>query len=291
MSLFTKILKIKKLLTNRRRHQISHYLINIFALNRVSDMAEGICNLSIIPVRAEPSGKSTMVNQLLFGDRVSILEEFTSWYKIISLHDNYEGWCEKNQIDLTQHGNSDTPISIVQSPTATFVSPTDKKILLFGSSIQQSGESYILAGSEYKLTDGKVDAPLLPSGENIVEAARSLLESPYLWGGRSPFGIDCSGLIQVVFKSVGINLPRDAWQQAEAEGEYIDLMYESIEGDIAFFDNDEGRIIHTGILTGLGEIIHASGKVRIDPVDHFGIFNKELRAYTHKMRVIKRFHQ
>lgn len=254
-------------------------------------MAEGICNLSIIPVRVEPSGKSTMVNQLLFGDRVSISEEYANWYKIISLHDNYEGWCEKNQIDLTQHGNSDTPISIVQSPTATFVSPTDKKILLFGSSIQQSGESYILAGSEYKLTDGKVDAPLLPSGENIVEAARSLLESPYLWGGRSPFGIDCSGLIQVVFKSVGINLPRDAWQQAEAEGEYIDLMYESIEGDIAFFDNDEGRIIHTGILTGLGEIIHASGKVRIDPVDHFGIFNKELRAYTHKMRVIKRFHQ
>lgn len=252
-------------------------------------MAEGICNLSIIPVRAEPSGKSTMVNQLLFGDRVTISEEYTNWYKIISLHDNYEGWCEKNQISNIDGPHTLSSFLIIQSLTATFESASDKKILLFGSTIREAGEGYELDSNNYRLTYGKVTPPLQPSGENIISVARSLIGSPYLWGGRSPFGIDCSGLIQLVFKTVGISTPRDAWQQAEAPGDNIDLIYDSKSGDIAFFDNEEGRIIHTGILTGTGEIIHASGRVRIDPVDHFGIFNKEIRGYSHKLRIIKRY--
>lgn len=252
-------------------------------------MSEGICNLSIIPVRSEPSGKSTMVNQLLFGDRVEILEEYQKWYRVVSLHDNYEGWCEQNQIENTSKPAIKPPVVLITDITSNFTSGNNSYTLLFGSEVVKSGGHYILAGKKYDLISGTVDEPMPCTGENLLKTGYKLLGSPYLWGGRSPFGIDCSGLTQIAFKMAGFSIPRDAWQQAEYAAENIDLIQEAVAGDIAFFDNDEGRIIHTGILTGKGSILHASGKVRLDPVDHHGIFNKELGIYTHKLRIIKRF--
>ena len=114
------------------------------------------------------------------------------------------------------------------------------------------------------------------------------LNTPYLWGGRSVFGIDCSGFTQMVFRQFGIRIKRDAWQQAE-QGQLLGFIQEARAGDLAFFDNVEGRITHVGIMLDNGRIIHASGRVRVDPVDTQGIFNKELNMYTHKLRIVKRF--
>lgn len=252
-------------------------------------MLEGICSLSIIPVRSEPSGKSTMVNQLLFGDRIEILEEYQSWYRIVSLHDNYEGWCEKNQVELTGEHQKNLPVVFVSDITSTFTHGSQSISLLFSSQLPKTEGKFLIGGKKYSLSSGSTSEPMAFSGENLLKTGFRLMGSPYLWGGRSPFGIDCSGLTQIAFKMTGYSIPRDAWQQAEHPAENIDLIQETVAGDIAFFDNEEGRIIHTGILTGEGTILHASGRVRIDPVDHQGIFNQELGLYTHKLRIIKRF--
>ena len=100
-------------------------------------------------------------------------------------------------------------------------------------------------------------------------------------------GMDCSGFSQVVHRIVGNDLPRDASQQVEL-GDTISFVEEAQAGDLAFFDNEEGNITHVGICLGGGDIIHASGSVRIDKLDHIGIFNADKGTYSHKLRVIKR---
>lgn len=251
-------------------------------------MTKGSCWLSMIPVRSEPSSKSEMVNQLLFGDRVNIQDESRGWFKITSIHDSYEGWCESNQIQIITDEIQSTNM-LVGDITAVFSSSQRIITLVYGSSLPGITDEFSFQNQTYKLKRGKIIEPLIYSGQNLLTAAMKFEGSPYLWGGRSPFGIDCSGFIQMAFKLTGINMPRDASDQANHYGDYIDLIGESEIGDIAFFDNEEGRITHTGILTGDGSIIHASSRVRVDSIDHHGIFNKEVGIYTHKLRVIKRF--
>ncbi|HAV55466.1 MAG TPA: hydrolase Nlp/P60, partial [Aequorivita sp.] len=134
--------------------------------------------------------------------------------------------------------------------------------------------------------EGKLISGILPK-EHIIETALLYLNSPYLWGGKTPFGIDCSGFTQMVYKLNGYKLLRDASQQA-TQGEALSFIEESEPGDLAFFDNEEGKITHVGIIMKENYIIHAHGKVRIDRLDHSGIFNYEMRGHTHKLRVIKR---
>jgi cell wall-associated NlpC family hydrolase len=124
--------------------------------------------------------------------------------------------------------------------------------------------------------------------ESLKEKALQYLDTPYLWGGKTACGIDCSGFSQQVYKSFGIRLPRDSYQQAEM-GEVVGFLVEATCGDLAFFDNDEGRITHVGIMLNNHEIIHSSGKVRIDKIDHQGIINAETGVRTHKLRIIKRY--
>jgi cell wall-associated NlpC family hydrolase len=121
----------------------------------------------------------------------------------------------------------------------------------------------------------------------LIDTAFLYLNSPYLWGGRTPFGIDCSGYSQIVYRMCGVDLPRDASQQAEV-GDRLSFIEEATPGDLAFFDNNEGRITHVGILLGDNKIIHASGKVRVDRIDHQGIFNDEMHDYSHHLRLITR---
>ena len=120
----------------------------------------------------------------------------------------------------------------------------------------------------------------------LIEYAMLYLNAPYLWGGRSPFGIDCSGLTQMTYRLQGTEIPRDAQQQAEL-GKTLSFIEESQPGDLAFFDNSEGKIIHVGLILENNYIIHASGKVRIDRLDQQGIYNNEIRSHTHKLRLIK----
>ncbi len=254
-------------------------------------MPNGICCLSIVPVRQEPSGKSALVNQLLFGDKVSILEEKGNWLKISSTHDNYEGWCESSQIEPAETLTNGI-VMLINDITATFGSEMSKFHLVYGSSVQvTNNKSLLIDNVNYQLLEGELTFPMGFSGYNVISTASKLYGVPYLWGGRSPFGIDCSGLIQIAFKMCGIKVPRDAWQQAEHFKNFIDLIDEALPGDVAFFDNEDGQIVHTGILTGDGRIIHASGKVKIDLIDHIGIFDKKKGSYSHKLRWIKRYNE
>jgi hypothetical protein len=161
--------------------------------------------------------------------------------------------------------------------------------LLAGTIIPQIVDNYFYLGETRYKIEGQVHHPNINEfRSSVADAAMFFMNAPYLWGGRSIFGIDCSGFTQMVFRQFGIRIKRDAWQQAE-QGELVGFIQEARVGDLAFFDNEEGRITHVGIMLDNNRIIHASGKVRIDAIDPQGIFNKELNKYTHKLRIVKRF--
>lgn len=263
----------------------------------------GICHLSVVPCRAQPSDKSEMVTQLLFGEHFTILSQDEKWAMIKIAADGYECWIDKKQFKPIaekefEYLNRHNPCLSAQfiSTVKNIATGKQQKITL-GSVLPQFNEGKIILSGEGYIFRGK---PMLPEsqknaerngkkllGSNIIKSAKMYLRAPYLWGGRSPFGIDCSGFVQVVYRLHGIQLPRDAWQQAE-KGEALSFIEEAEKGDLAFFDNAEGKIIHAGIITGNNSIIHASGEVRIDTLDHYGIFNKDTGKYSHNLRLIKR---
>lgn len=247
-------------------------------------MDYGICNLSIVPLRAEPSDMSEMVTQLLYGEHFKILETRKKWSRIRLAFDNYEGWIDNIQyikISEQDYSNFERKDIELSSDLVDFVTGLDKELscICLGSNV--SASTFLSHNFE-----GKSHSQTFPK-ENLIGTALLYLNTTYLWGGKTPFGIDCSGLTQMVYKLNGYRLLRDASQQS-AQGEALSFIEESEPGDLAFFDNEEGAITHVGIIMEDNYIIHAHGKVRIDRLDHSGIFNYELGTHTHKLRVIKR---
>lgn len=254
-------------------------------------MKYGIIELSVVPGRAEASDKSEMVTQLLFGDVFTIIGEAEKFIKVKVHYDNYECWiCRKQYLSIGESEFS----QISNSPyhcTTDLVQVIEYKNNLLpivqGSSLPHFKNDQFKIGNEVVNFNGNVSVPAkIGSKDKIVEDALMYLNAPYLWGGKSPFGIDCSGFTQIVYKINNIVIPRDAYQQAEL-GDSYSFVEEAEPGDLAFFDNEEGRITHVGILVSKNKIIHASGKVRIDTLDHQGIYNRETNSYTHKLRIIK----
>ncbi len=251
-----------------------------------------ICNLSVVPVRKEASDRSEMVTQLLFGEMVEITDKQENWRKIRILYDDYTGWVDKKQLatvsdeEIVQIKNS-TPIMSADLVQLALWGNNQICPIVFGSSLPAfHNHKFQIGGIEYTF-DGNIVEIKKPDLSRVVENAYMFLNSPYLWGGRSPFGIDCSGFTQMVFKLCGIKLKRDASQQAE-QGITVNLVEESRTGDLAFFDNAEKKITHVGIILNATHIIHSSGRVRIDRLDHQGIFNEETKSYSHSLRLIKR---
>jgi cell wall-associated NlpC family hydrolase len=246
---------------------------------------------AVAPIRAEPSHKSEMISQLLFGELADGLEEKGDFIKIRGRYDHYEGWCQRKQ--LAQLSGSDylfepkyvehlservevNGISLILSPGS--ICPLNDKsepINIGAYSVQ-----YFLTSANSQINPA--------NGVRIVEIAKQFLGTPYQWGGKSIYGMDCSGLAQTAYKLAGIFLPRDSGPQSN-EGTIVNLLQEAKPGDLAFFDNEEGRIVHVGILTGTDSILHASASVRIDPIDNYGIVHAQEGDRTHRLRTIKRF--
>lgn len=247
-------------------------------------MQYGICNLSIVSLRFEPSAKSELVSQVLYGEYFKVLEKRKKWSRIRLAFDNYEGWIDNNQyleISKKNYDNLKDAEQIYSSDFIEFIENSDGHLtsIPIGSTI--SGIE--LLGHLY---EGKT-AHHSPNKSNLIETALLYLNAPHLWGGKTPFGIDCSGFTQMVYKLNGFKLLRDASQQA-TQGEALSFIEESEPGDLAFFDNSEGQIIHVGIIMADNHIIHAHGKVRIDRLDQSGIYNVDFKTHTHKLRVIKK---
>ena len=237
-------------------------------------MTKGICNVSIAPMRAESSDKSEIVSQLLYGESADILEVKDNWTKIKTHYDNYEAWMDTKQISpVSDDFLSSRKVNLVKEP--------------FQSTMTESGKVLLSMGSEVNF---ETTAPTRGRdlSESIVNCAKEFLNVPYLWGGKSFFGIDCSGFTQIIYKIHGIKIPRDAYQQAEI-GDALTFIEEAKPGDLAFFENKEGRIHHVGIILADQKIIHAHGKVRIDSLDSSGIFNKDQNKHTHKLRFIRSY--
>ncbi|GAA4805733.1 C40 family peptidase [Olivibacter ginsenosidimutans] len=258
-------------------------------------MAYGICNLPIIPVRADIGNKSELVSQLLFGEAFEVLEQRGDYLYIKIAYDAYEGWIDYRQQEPIDAGIFESLTTEVQHiadlSTHAMLLKLGKEEslhLLPGSTLPfLDDDSFSLNNTHYLF----LGLSRVPDRETIAqeleEVCRFYLNAPYLWGGRSVFGIDCSGYVQLVYKHFGICVKRDAWQQAE-QGKVVDFLQEAKLGDLAFFDDEEGRITHVGILLNAEEIIHASGRVKIDQIDNTGIFSRELNKYTHHLRIVKR---
>lgn len=253
---------------------------------------QGICNLSIVPVRSEPSDKGEMVTQLLFGELIKVISEKNSWREIITMEDEYKGWIDWKQFQPLE-GTEVSKIK-TENPVITFdivqiatFGKNKMMPLVLGSTLPgYIDKHFSFSGIEFTY-EGLVKKSGSPDRSLLIENAFMYLNAPYLWGGRSPFGIDCSGFTQMVYKLSGIQLLRDAWQQAQ-QGRTLNNLQETLPGDLAFFDNADGKIIHTGILLPDNKIIHASGRVRIDRIDEKGIFNDALQTHTHHLRTLKR---
>ncbi len=247
-------------------------------------MKYGICPLSIVPVRFDPSDKSELVSQLLYGDNFEILEQHSTWIRIRFAFDDYEGWIDSKQcfeISAEAYHSLEEAMPKLTSDIMEFVTNEHEQLI----AVPLGANLNVLSLLNHT-HDGDFQQGVL-SKKNIVLTALLYLNTPYLWGGKTPFGIDCSGFTQMVYKLNGFKLQRDARQQA-TQGESLSFIEESEPGDLAFFDNEEGSIIHVGILMEDNYIIHAHGKVRIDRLDHTGIFNLDTKKHSHKLRVIKK---
>lgn len=242
------------------------------------------------PVRKKPQHQVEMVSQLLFGETVQILKTKKNfWIKVRSLHDNYEGWVTKNLIQPIDEKSARSVSEFITEDLMSMILINDRSMNIpAGSSLfnfnngngKFGSNSYSFTGNYLNRYEQKPDEELLK------QFTFRWLNAPYMWGGRTILGVDCSGFVQVNYKMLGFDLPRDAWQQAQ-EGKVVKKLKDAVAGDLAFFD-DNDEIVHVGILLTNEQIIHAAGRVRIDTIDKKGIINVDTGKRTHRLEAIRR---
>jgi gamma-D-glutamyl-L-lysine dipeptidyl-peptidase len=247
-----------------------------------------VCENVFVPLRSGPSHRSEMLSQVLFGEKYVIIDQAGGWIKIETLFDKYVGWIDGNHV---QHSlcNEVSKGFVLNRSLPCFRRDKTKMMLEAGCEIYEPefdsgkfrcGENIYKTGSDFR-------EEYIITKDTLTDTATKFINSPYIWGGRIPSGLDCSGFTQLVYKIHKRGIPRNSWNQAEI-GEIVNFLEESMPGDLVFFDNDAGRITHVGMIMSKGLVIHASGRVRIDPIDHQGIFKHETGKYSHRLRMIKR---
>ncbi|WP_240935789.1 C40 family peptidase [Hymenobacter sp. HDW8] len=259
-------------------------------------MEYGICPLSVVPVRAEPNDRAEIVTQLIFGECYTIVLVQGNWCQVRIAADQYVGWMDvKQHLPVTstyfaEWGAHAHPRSL---DVVQMVSDSDtRQPISLGARLPFFDGMTLRLGERQLFYNGAATNPT-SNGDPGRKAAllqkmgQAFLKAPYLWGGKTLFGVDCSGLMQQLYGLVDIQLPRDARQQID-HGRTVHFVSQTQPGDLAFFDNAEGSIVHVGMLLEEQQILHASGEVRIDPLDHNGIYNRQRQKYSHKLRLIKR---
>ena len=242
------------------------------------------------PLRRRPNHRKEMVNQLLFGESMEILKEKGPlWLKVRSVHDDYEGWVTRTLVHFVDEGFAKTRSTMVATGLLnTILLGTKQMKIPFGSSIPflENGKGrigeleFIYDGSFWNRDEQEKNI------KTVLEISQQWMQAPYLWGGRTVLGVDCSGFVQLMMKMIGVDVPRDAWQQAQV-GEPVNKFREARAGDLIFFDNKED-IVHVGILLDNDQIIHSSGQVRIDRIDKKSVINTETGDRMQKLKAIRR---
>ena len=246
---------------------------------------------STIPMRSEPSESSEMINQLVFGDFCRLIEDRGNWIKIKHTYDGYEGWVDRKMLENIPNSTWDDTVEwrmavfaaiqwedggIQRLPTGAFIpirQEADSLMLGVGA-----GKGKIVKGSNL------LSQQVRPK---LIEVSKLFMYTPYLWGGCSGFGIDCSGFMQRVFRACGLFIPRDSGAQAK-EGETIEWQ-DRKEGDLIFLKKpNQSRITHVGLLRGDDMIIHASGRVRVDQLTEEGIYHSHHHKLSYHLVTIKR---
>lgn len=253
----------------------------------------GVCRLSVVPLRADASEKSEQVTQLLFGEHYEVFDQNhdRKWLKVRGYFDRYEGWIDEKQHHTITREYFDylsrAEFKITTDITASILYNKSPQIILMGSMIPISSSELFKMEEQFAFNGEAKNLGQKREFEFLKNIAKKYLNAPYLWGGRSPFGIDCSGFTQMVFKICGYQLFRDSWQQAN-QGKSLKPGDQTHPGDLAFFKNAEGKVVHVGILLEEDKIIHASGRVRIDHLNEEGILNLETKVYTHQLSHYRR---
>jgi cell wall-associated NlpC family hydrolase len=229
-----------------------------------------------------------MLSQILFGEKYAVIDRAGSWMKIETLFDKYTGWIDTDHL---QHSESESieAGNVLNRSLLCYKNDKTKLVLEPGCEVFNADfeNKVFFAGKNQYSTEADFNNKYVLTSDSLVDTAMKFINSPYIWGGRIPSAIDCSGLTQLVYKIHGIPLPRDSSEQSET-GKIIDFIDQAEPGDLVFFDNERGKISHVGMIISRGLAIHASGRVRIDTIDHQGIFKQEIGTYSHRLRMIRR---
>jgi gamma-D-glutamyl-L-lysine dipeptidyl-peptidase len=256
-------------------------------------MDYAVVSVPAAPLRRMDDHRSEMTSQLLFGETMRILKRRRkgrhTWFKVRGMHDGYEGWLTGTLIQETEKPAEQENAGFVTADLLNLVTIDGQKMHVpVGSSLPSfnggigwlGNREYEYTGIYYKTGEQSF------SPEWLKQLTLSWINAPYCWGGRTPLGVDCSGFVQVIYKLMGVSLPRDAWQQAQ-EGKPVRRFKDAQPGDLAFF-NERDEIVHVGILLGDEEVIHASGKVRMDGITKKGIIHSETKKRTLRLRAVRR---
>lgn len=246
-----------------------------------------MCHIPIAPIRAEATHRSEQISQLLFGEACEAIDVSGDFTKVTMKYDGYVGWCQSVQLTEMSEPANNTFIS--SDWASTVLINYEKMKVPSGSSFAFFKNGKMNAGNQYFDYEGRMIDTSVNTFSRVAvkKLALQFLNTPYLWGGRSVFGIDCSGFSQLVYKFFNVPLLRDACQQAE-QGEAVQVIDYAVAGDLAFFDNEAGNITHVGIMLDPSTIIHASGKVRIDVINSNGIINTDTGQSSHRLQGIRR---